>query len=191
MTELSSAYFVSASLKPMSSFEATLTFRPSPTQLQQTAQVIFCDAETIHLTLATQAKGCQQCHQQTGCGAALIARLWPRRDYPLIIPRQQIQQPVQVGDTLVVRTESANIQGAMLTLYAYPLLGLMLGTVFGAGLGDAPLLTLGTELPSIIGGLLGFSVGLVWAKRSARSVSGTHHVHIAPEIVTAPRNRTQ
>ena len=165
----------------MPSFEANLSFQPSPTRLQQTAQVIYCDADTVHLSLETQASGCQQCHRQSGCGVALIARLWPRRAYPLIIPREQLNQPVQVGDTCVISTDSAGIQGAMLTLYAYPLVGLMLGAVAGAGLGETLLLAMGSELSSILGGLLGFSIGLVIAKRLASAVGSIQNLSISRE----------
>ena len=164
----------------MTSFEANLSFQPSPTRVQQTAQVSHCDADAVHLTLLSQATGCQQCEQQTGCGAALIARLWPRRQYPLIIPREQISQPVQVGDRCVISTDSAGIQGAMIVLYAYPLIGLMLGVVAGAGLGETILLAVGSELSSILGGLLGFSIGLIIAKRSAGSVGKIQSLSISP-----------
>ncbi len=168
-------------LKHPSFFRAKGSPIPHLTTLQQTAQVIYCDATVVHLSLATQASGCQQCDRSTGCGAALMARLWPRRQYPLIIPRERITQSVQVGDTYIVHIDQARVQRAVIGLYALPLAGLMFGTVIGAWLGDLLFVQVGTELTSIMGGLFGFGMGLMGAKRSASAIGGIQDVHISPK----------
>ena len=165
------------------------SIRPASTSLsnsasspQQSAEVIHCDADQVHLSMTTQAQSCQQCHQQTGCGAALIARLWPRRHYPLIISRDRFSQSVQVGDQLIVSVDQAWLQRAVGLLYALPLGGFLLGSVLGAWLGDTFFLQIAAEPASILGGLLGLGMGLVWAKRSTSQSARTQHLQIVQPL---------
>ncbi len=144
------------------------TSDPAPagqTTTEQMAQVVSCDADQIHLAIPAQR--CRSCQRQNGCGAAWITRLWPRRSYPLKIARDRVTFPVQVGDQVRLVMHQSAVQQTVWCLYGWPLSGLLLGALVGAGIADW--LALHGELLSICLGLAGLTAGLVGARYSARS----------------------
>ncbi len=135
----------------------------SPRQVTtQTAQVVACDPHQVHLVIPLQGH-CQSCHQG-GCGAAWLARLWPRRSDPLKISRERVPFPVQVGDQVILTVRQAALDRAVWHLYGWPLGGLLSGVVLGAGFGSEPL--------SVLLSLIGLGAGLFYVRERA------HHVRL-------------
>lgn len=120
----------------------------------QMAQVVSYDAQQVHLMVPLQSH-CQSCHQG-GCGAAWLARLWPRRTEVLKIARYRVPFPVQVGDQVTLTVHQATLDRAVWHLYGWPLGGLLSGIVIGAGLGGEPM--------SVLLGLVGLGAGLCYVR---------------------------
>ena len=149
--------------------QPTIPLKPSRSSqsvqwLQQTARVVYCDNHQVHLTLSADSSNCQHCPQPNGCGATLIGRLWSRRHYPLIVPRDRFPAALQTDDRFMVSIDAAWLQKAVGLLYALPLGGLVGGAILGAWLGDTFFFAQATEPTSILTGLLGLSTGLAYVR---------------------------
>jgi sigma-E factor negative regulatory protein RseC len=82
----------------------------------------------------------------------------------------RVRNPIraQPGDRVVIGVHERGVVRASLLLYMLPLLGLILFAVFGGLVGER-FLAVASELPSIIGGLLGLLGGLALVRRGSLS----------------------
>ncbi|MEJ2577245.1 MAG: SoxR reducing system RseC family protein [Gammaproteobacteria bacterium] len=109
---------------------------------------------------AAGAGGCAVCGAGGGCGTASLARFFGRRQRSLWV-RNDVH--AAVGDRVVIGLDEAALQRAALTAYAWPLVGLLAGSL----LGDLVIAPGTGELAVVIAGLTGLFAGIVVARRSA------------------------
>ena len=136
--------------------------------IEQSARVLDTDGDSILLATERQS-GCHSCDVKGGCGTSLIGSLFPNRpQQQLRLPLGDLSPPPSPGDRVTIGIDEGYLQSSTLLLYAVPLLGLMGGAVFGSLLGNAQ-----TEEPmSILFGLLGLSLGLIYNRYGAAQRSG-------------------
>lgn len=125
--------------------------------------------------------GCAGCGVQGGCGSALLDRFLGRRPVTL---RARNQAGAAVGDQVVVGVSEDGLLAAALAVYLAPILGLVIGGVFGQSLGDwtaplgsrAPATEIGSNLAALSGAAVGFMLALSWLRRySARRARHPEH----------------
>ena len=98
---------------------------------------------------------CGNCDPKMGCKSMAISRLFCKKE-----PIFRVRDPlgVLVGERVSIAIEeNVLLQGAM-TGYGMPVLALILGAVVG--------LFLGKEYLSMIGGVMGFLVAMLWLRRT-------------------------
>jgi len=140
--------------------------------IEQYARVVEVHGRNIRVVTEPQA-GCQSCEVKGGCGTSLIGRLFPQRPQQLLdLSTGTLTSVPRPGDRVLIGIDEQHLQQAGLLLYATPLAGLLLGAVSGATLGAA--IGIQAQEPmSIIFGLLGLSLGLLYVKtRSAARSRG-------------------
>jgi sigma-E factor negative regulatory protein RseC len=160
--------------------------------IEQYARVVEVQGQNVRV-LTERQPGCQSCEVKGGCGTSLIGRLFPQRPEQLLdLSAGQLTMVPRPGDRVLIGIDEQHLQQAGLLLYATPLAGLLLGAICGATLGAA-MGVQAQEPMSIISGLLGLSLGLLYVKRrsAARSYTAEGPVRLlrvapAPFEVTLP-----
>lgn len=133
--------------------------RLGPAVIEETARVITCHGGLAKVQ-ADRRSACGRCSAQGGCGTSLLDRVFGRKAV-LMVARNPLR--VQPGERVILGIEEKGLVQASLTLYALPLLGLILFAVLGQFAADRWLPTAG-ELPSILTGLFGLMAGLALAR---------------------------
>ena len=129
--------------------------------IEQRARVIRSVDEGLVQVQTEAQTGCHTCGAKSGCGSSLIAQMFPARFNQLLkLPAGHLVRPPRPGDHVVIGIDETYLQKISLLLYAVPLVGLLAGAIAGQVIA-------GTELLSILGGLLGLSVGLLSVKWGA------------------------
>ncbi|MCE2597324.1 SoxR reducing system RseC family protein [Motilimonas cestriensis] len=120
-------------------------------------EIIAVESDRVWVKCQTQS-ACTSCSAKSSCGTSVLAKAFPVRTQELVI---KTSEPFQIGQTVALTVADKALLTAAFQVYLLPLLGLMLGAAI------APLLAPISyqELSSIGGGLLGLSLGLVFAKR--------------------------
>jgi len=132
--------------------------------IEQAGVVAEVRAGEARVQAAGSAGGCSACSASGGCGTAALARFFGRRDRSLWARNDA---GATVGDRVVIGLEERALQSAALTAYAWPLLGLLAGSIIG-DLAATP----GTgELAGIVTGLTGLFAGIVVARHRAGSAA--------------------
>jgi sigma-E factor negative regulatory protein RseC len=109
---------------------------------------------------------CSACAAKKGCGTATLAKVMGNRRSRV---RVLSDQPLQVGDRVVIGiAEQALVRGS-LAVYAVPLVLLLTGAVVGE-LGAGRGLWDNAELASLALGLGGLAGGLLWLKHFTRKI---------------------
>lgn len=127
--------------------------------LEETAQVVRIADDGVWVETRRQST-CSGCAAEKGCGTATLAKVLGNRR---TLVRVLSQEPLTIGDRVVIGIrEQALVRGSM-AVYAVPLLLLLLGAVLGE-LGATQRLWSSAELASILLGLSGFAAGLVWLR---------------------------
>lgn len=129
--------------------------------IEESARVISVEGERIWVE--TQRKSvCGSCSAQKGCGTATLEKVLGKRRTQVMVISQVTVSP---GDEVVIGIqESALLRGA-LALYGIPLLLMLLGAVIA----EAVILSQ-TELPVVMGALLGLLAGLFYVALFSRKV---------------------
>ena len=133
--------------------------------IEQQAQVTALDGDHALVVIVRQ-NACGSCAAKSGCGTSVIASLFPQRQQQL-----RVANTVQAGagDQVLIGLSESGLQRASLLLYGVPLLGLLAGALLGQLWG-------GSEPRSILGGLLGASLGLWIVRWRSRRGSGLQPV---------------
>jgi sigma-E factor negative regulatory protein RseC len=150
--------------------------------IEQHARVTAVDGDLIELHTEAQT-GCHACGAKSGCGSGLIAQMFPARfNQRLRLGGSHLRVAPRPGDQVVIGIDERYLQKSSLLLYAVPLLGLIAGAILGQSLW-------GTELASILGGLLGLSTTLVlnhwgaaWLLRQAPNAVRILRVETPPAV---------
>lgn len=126
--------------------------------IEQEARVLGLQGGDALVEVGRQS-ACGSCAAKSGCGTSVVASLFPQRRQQLRVANTQAAKP---GDRVIIGLPEEGLQRASLLLYGAPLLGLLAGAGVGQQWG-------GSELQSILGGLLGAALGLWFVRwRSAR-----------------------
>jgi len=133
--------------------------------IEETAQVTRIAGGEVWVETLRRST-CSSCAVEKGCGTATLAKvLGNRRNLVRVLS----DQPLQVGDQVVIGiTEQALVRGS-LAVYAVPLLLLLAGAVVGE-LGAEHGLWDNAEPVSLLLGLGGLVGGLLWLKRFTRRI---------------------
>lgn len=106
---------------------------------------------------------CGACNLNGGCGTSVLSRVMGRRRTRV---RALDSLGARVGEEVVIGIEDSMLLRGSLAVYAVPLLGLLGGAVSGAAL--APHWQWSAEAGSILFGLAGLGVGVLWLAFHAR-----------------------
>ena len=99
---------------------------------------------------STRRSACGSCHASSGCGTAVVAKLFGDK-----VNRLQVADPlgVQVGDRVVIGIADGTLTCASLLAYVLPLLALMIVALLAQSAGAS-------EGGSALFGIVGLCVGL-------------------------------
>jgi len=134
--------------------------------IEQYARVVEADQHSVRVVTERQPS-CQACDVKGGCGTSLIGKLFPQRPQQrLDLSTENFPSRLRPGDRVLIGLDEQHLHRASLLLYVTPLAGLVGGAVAGAGLGG--LWGQNTQEPmSIIAGLLGLSLGLLYVRKQS------------------------
>jgi sigma-E factor negative regulatory protein RseC len=137
--------------------------------IEETALVVSVSEDLAEVE--TQRRhACGSCDVKAGCGTSLLANVFGNRR-----TRIQVLNRIQArpGDQVIIGLDEGPFLRAAFALYAVPLLAMIGGALLGEWLALRSA-TANTEPASLLGGLLGFLLGLGWlrlfARRSRRDV---------------------
>ena len=121
--------------------------------IEETGRVVEVRGDTAWVE-TERVSSCTGCAGKTGCGTALLARVFGNRRN-----RVQALNPVRAatGEQVVIGVQEGALVRGSAIMYLVPLTGLLAGAVIGQSAG-------GTELLSIVLALVGFGGGLVWLR---------------------------
>jgi len=138
--------------------------------IEETAQVVRVEGTDVWVETRRRST-CSGCAAEAGCGTGALSKVLGNRR---TLVRVLSDQPLTVGDEVVVGiSEQALVRGS-LAVYAVPLLLLLVGAVLGelgAGIG----LWASAEAGSLALGLGGFAAGLSWLRRFSRRIQHDHN----------------
>lgn len=106
---------------------------------------------------------CGACDLNGGCGTSVLSRVMGQRRTRV---RALDSLGARVGEEVIIGIEDTMLLRGSLAVYAVPLLGLLGGAVSGAAL--APHWGWSTEGGSILFGLAGLGIGILWLACHAR-----------------------
>ncbi len=131
--------------------------------IEETGRVVGLDGE-FALVQSERRSSCGSCQVRKGCGTGALSRYFASRVHEV-----RVANPIgaRVGEEVIVGIpESALIRGS-LAVYLIPLLALMAGALFGEQM--APQLGFANSEPlSVLGGIAGLTLGLLWLRRFGR-----------------------
>ena len=132
--------------------------------LEENGQVVDLDGDFAWVE-SERRSTCGSCSARTGCGTGVIARVLGRKRIRL---RAVNRINAAIGDHVVIGIAESGVVRGSLAVYAAPLAALLGGAIVGH-LAGLYLLQTVTDLPSILGAVTGFVVGLVWLGRFSRA----------------------
>lgn len=134
--------------------------------IEETAIVVAVEGDETWVETERQTT-CGSCSVNKGCGTATLAKvLGNKRNRVRVINTIG----ASVGERVVVGIEEAALLKGSLAVYLVPILGLLLGGIFGEFM--APRLHISTvEWLGAAGAIGGLSLGLLWLRFFARQVS--------------------
>ena len=144
--------------------------------IEETAQVVRIDGADVWVETRRRST-CSGCAAEKGCGTAALSKVLGNRR---TLVRVLADMPLRVGDQVVIGiAEQALVRGS-LAVYAVPLLLLLLGAVLG-DMGAGHGLWDNAEAGSLVLGLGGLAVGLLWLRRFTRRIQ--NDVHYQPVVL--------
>ncbi|MBK1644187.1 Fis family transcriptional regulator [Thiocapsa imhoffii] len=132
--------------------------------IEEQGIIIALDGEFAEVRTQRRS-ACGGCVANGACGTSLIERLFGRRVTQL---RALNEVRAGVGERVLVGISEAGLLSAALAVYLVPILGLVLGALVGTWM-NGLLLNRSldgsmADLPSVIGGLIGFLLALLWLR---------------------------
>lgn len=126
---------------------------------------------------------CGSCASTGGCGTAVLANWLPRRRVEF-----HVNDPLGLapGERVVIGIDEGTVRVGALWLYAVPLLGMMVGGLFGEWLFSRS--GLNTELGAIAFGLSGLAVALLFVRQQLGTARWAKYarVRLLRRVVQAP-----
>ncbi len=127
--------------------------------IEETARVISVEGQQVLVETRRQSV-CGQCSAQKACGTATLEKvLGQKRTQVSVLSRIDVSP----GDEVVIGIQEAALVRGSFALYGLPLLLMLLGAVIG----EAVILSR-TELPAVMGALLGLLAGLLFVALFSR-----------------------
>jgi len=133
--------------------------------LEETAQVVRIDDDEIWVETQRRST-CASCAAEKGCGTATLAKVLGKRR---TLVRVLSDQPLSVGDQVVIGIREQALVRGSLAVYAVPVLLLLLGGFIGE-LGAQHFLWDNAELASMVLGISGLIAGLFWLRLFTRRI---------------------
>lgn len=133
--------------------------------LEETAQVIRVDDDEVWVETQRRST-CASCAAEKGCGTATLAKVLGKRR---TLVRVLSDQPLSVGDQVVIGIREQALVRGSLAVYAVPVLLLLVGGFVGK-LGAQSFLWDNAELASVILGVSGLIAGLFWLRQFTRRI---------------------
>jgi len=133
--------------------------------LEETAQVVRIDGDEVWVETQRRST-CESCSAEKGCGTATLAKVLGKRRS---LVRVLSDQPLRVGDQVVIGIREQALVRGSLAVYAVPVLLLLLGGFVGE-LGAQHFLWDNAELASVVLGVSGLTAGLFWLRRFTRRI---------------------
>tara|TARA_Y100001935_G_C17251798_1_gene481407 strand:+ start:745 stop:1230 length:486 start_codon:yes stop_codon:yes gene_type:complete len=127
--------------------------------IEQSAKVVEV-IEDFLLIVTDEKIGCNSCKVEAGCGTSLIGKFFSKRsDRKLKLPIGNLKSIPAVGSEIVIGIDESFLRFSSFILYAVPLVGLLLGALFGAFIGKSGLLSFSEDLLSILFCIVGLLIG--------------------------------
>ena len=120
----------------------------------ESARVVAVEAEGVWLETGLQ-RGCANCREGRGCGVSIFQRLFRLPRHRVFMPTDE---PLSVGDHVVIGLAQRALLVASLWLYLAPLAGLLLSALVID-------LAFASEWLTVLGGLAGLGGMLVIVRR--------------------------
>jgi len=133
--------------------------------LEETAQVVRIDGDEVWVETQRRST-CASCAAEKGCGTATLAKVLGKRR---TLVRVLSDQPLSIGDQVVIGIREQALVRGSLAVYAVPILLLLLGGFVGE-LGAQRFLWDNAELASVILGISGLIAGLFWLRKFTRRI---------------------
>jgi len=127
--------------------------------IEESAVIVVRDGEFADVQ-AQRRGACGGCGARAACGTSLLDRFLGRR--PLRLRVVNVIDAA-VGDQVVIGVPEAALLRAAVSAYLVPVTGLILGAILGQEIASFST-SLSSDLPSIIGGLMGFGLALLWLR---------------------------
>lgn len=123
--------------------------------IESEATVIETEGDYVWVAAAAKSS-CGSCSVKSGCGVSALDSVFGRR-----VNHVRAFNPIQAGpgDRVIVGIHESTLLKSMGWLYFVPLMGLVLGAAFASLLHTH-------DLVSVLGGVLGFGVGSLAARRA-------------------------
>lgn len=127
--------------------------------IEESAVVVDRDGEFVEVQ-ALRRGACGHCGAKSACGTSLLDRFLGRRSLYLRVINAI---DAGVGEQVVIGVPEAALLRAAFSAYLVPLIALILGAILGQEVANSVGL-LSSELVSLIGGLVGFGLALIWLR---------------------------
>lgn len=129
--------------------------------IEETAKIVAIEEGETWVETERQSS-CSSCSVNKGCGTATLSKVLGKRRNRVRVINKLGAEP---GETVLIGiAEQALVKGS-LAMYMVPLLGLLLGAMFGDFM--AARLETVSEWPAVVGALAGLLLGFVWLRRFA------------------------
>jgi sigma-E factor negative regulatory protein RseC len=123
--------------------------------IEEQARVVRLDGSFAEIAIEKRP-ACGSCAAKTGCGTSILAAWFPQRQLRF---RLRNDVGARSGDRVVVGLDEGMLQRSSMLLYAFPLVGLLLGAIAGERVFE--FLALPAELGAVLIGLLGLIAALL------------------------------
>jgi len=134
--------------------------------IEETATVV--EVQRDHVLVEVQRRStCESCQVKSGCGTAVLAKVLGKKRSQVLVVRDR---ELSVGDHLVIGLqEKALVKGSM-AVYFVPLILMIFFAILGVAMAKQ-LNVDNVDAVSIVLGLLGLSLGMVWLKLFSHQIA--------------------
>ena len=130
--------------------------------IEENAHVIEVDGDVAWVETMRKST-CGNCTAKNSCGSSLLDRYVGKRSNRIAVT---LADDVKVGDEVVLGLEEDSLLRGSFAVYMLPILLMLLISVSSQALLSESWMS--TEAASILGGIVGFGLGLFWLKAYAK-----------------------